>query len=54
MHLYVGEVTDDLPNGPTIYRAMTFPVRFIAPDKKTPKDGFILVQQDDFVVLTPP
>jgi hypothetical protein len=53
LHLYVGEVTDDLPNGATIYRAMTFPVRFLAPDKKTPPDSFIQVQQQDFVVLTP-
>lgn len=54
MHVYVGEVTDDLPSGPTIYRAMTMPVRFIAPDKKTPPDSFIQVHQDDFILLSPP
>jgi hypothetical protein len=52
LHLYVGEVTDDLPNGPTIYRAMTFPVRFIAPSTRVPSDPFVQLQQDDFVVLT--
>lgn len=53
MRVYVGEVADDLPDGTTIYRAMTMPVRFIAPDKKTPPDSFISLEQDDFIVLSP-
>jgi hypothetical protein len=53
IHVYIAEVTDDLPDGPTLYRAMTMPVRFIAPDKKTPPDSFIQVHQDDFIVLSP-
>ena len=51
--LYVGEVPLDSPNGNTIYKAMTVPVRFIAPDSKTPNVAFIHVSDDDLLLLAP-
>jgi hypothetical protein len=53
LRLYVGEVPLDSPNGNTIYKAMTVPVRFIAPDSKTPDVPFIHVTDDDLVLLAP-
>ena len=51
--LYVGEVPLDSPNGNTIYKAMTVPVRFVAPDSKTPNVAFIHVSDDDLLLLAP-
>jgi hypothetical protein len=53
LRLYMGEVPLDSPNGNTIYKAMTVPVRFIAPDSKTPDVPFIHVSDDDLVLLAP-
>ena len=53
LRLYVGEVPLDSPNGNTIYKAMTVPVRFVAPDSKTPDVAFIHVSDDDLVLLAP-
>ncbi|MGB8294819.1 MAG: VWA domain-containing protein [Polyangia bacterium] len=51
--LYVGEVPLDSPNGNTIFKALTSPVRFVAPDSKTPDVAFIHVTDDDLVLLAP-
>jgi hypothetical protein len=50
---YLGEVPLDSPNGNTIYKAMTAPVRFVAPDSKTPNVPFIHVTDDDLMLLAP-
>ena len=50
---YMGEVPLDSPNGNTIYKAMTVPVRFVAPDSKTPDVAFIHVTDDDLILLAP-
>ena len=50
---YMGEVPLDSPNGNTIYKAMTVPVRFVAPDSKTPDVAFIHVTDDDLMLLAP-
>jgi hypothetical protein len=51
--LYVGEVPLDSPNSNTIYKAMTVPVRFVAPDSKTPNVAFIHVADQDLLLLAP-
>ena len=53
LRLYVGEVPLDSPNGNTIYKAMTVPVRFVAPDSKTPNVAFIHVADEDLLLLAP-
>ena len=53
LRFYVGEVPLDSPNGNTIYKAMTVPVRFLAPDHKTPNVAFIHVADDDLFLLAP-
>ena len=53
LRLYLGEVPLDSPNGNTIYKAMTVPVRFVAPDSKTPNVAFIHVSDDDLLLLAP-
>ena len=53
LRLYVGEVPLDSPNGNTIYKAMTVPVRFVAPDSKTPDVAFIHVSDEDLLLLAP-
>jgi hypothetical protein len=50
---YMGEVPLDSSNGNTIYKAMTVPVRFVAPDSKTPDVAFIHVTDDDLMLLAP-
>ena len=49
----MGEVPLDSSNGNTIYKAMTVPVRFVAPDSKTPDVAFIHVTDDDLMLLAP-
>ena len=53
LRFYVGEVPLDSPNGNTIYKAMTAPVRFLAPDHKTPNVPFIHVADEDLFLLAP-
>jgi hypothetical protein len=51
--VYLGEVPVEWPGANTIYRAFTIPVRFLAPDQKTPNVPFVTLTQKDFLLLTP-
>jgi hypothetical protein len=52
IHIYVGEVPlDSSSTGQTIVKAMIVPVRFIAPDQKTPNLAFISLADEDFLLL---
>jgi len=53
LQFYMGEVPLDSPNGETVVKAMTVPVRFVAPDSKTPNVPFIQVSDDDLLLLAP-
>lgn len=54
IHVYVGEVPLDASvEGQTIVKALTVPVRFVAPDQKTPNVAFIHLTDDDLLLLAP-
>ena len=53
IRVYVGEAPLDSPNGNTIMKAMTYPVRFLAPKTKTPNVAFIHVTEDNLLLLAP-
>jgi hypothetical protein len=53
LRFYMGEVPLDSPDGDTIVKAMTVPVRYVAPDSKTPNVPFIDVTDDDLLLLAP-
>lgn len=49
--VYLGQIPDQIPSAHAIFKAATFPIRFLAPDQKTPDAPFITVAEDDFVLL---
>jgi hypothetical protein len=54
IRIYLGEVPLDASAvGQTIMKAVTVPVRFVAPDQKTPDVAFVHLVDDDFVLLAP-
>jgi hypothetical protein len=53
IRLYLGEVPIDSPNAHTIVKSVTVPVRFVAPDQKTPDRAFIDLTDEDFLLLAP-
>jgi hypothetical protein len=54
IRLYLGEVPlDAAASGQTIVKSITVPVRFVAPDTKTPNLPFIHLTDDDFLLLAP-
>jgi hypothetical protein len=53
LRVYFGEVPLDSPTSHTIVKALTVPVRFLAPDQKTPNQAFIHLTDDDLVLLAP-
>lgn len=54
IRLYLGEVPlDSSATGQTIVKSLTVPVRFIAPDQKTPNLAFIHLTDDDLLLLAP-
>jgi hypothetical protein len=54
IRIFVGEVPlDSSVSGQTIMKALTVPVRFVAPDKKTPNLAFIHLTDDDLLLLAP-
>jgi hypothetical protein len=54
IRVYVGEVPlDSSATGQTIVKAVTIPVRFLAPDQKSPNRAFIHLTDDDFLLLAP-
>jgi Bacterial TSP3 repeat len=54
IRVYVGEVPlDSSATGQTIVKAVTVPMRFIAPDQKTPDLAFIHLTDDDLLLLAP-
>jgi len=54
IRLYIGEVPlDSSVAGQTIVKSITVPVRFVAPDRKTPNLAFIHLTDDDFLLLAP-
>ncbi len=50
--VYLSEVSQDQPNGYGIFSVASVPVKFIAPNKKTPNTPFVQLLQDSFVILT--
>jgi hypothetical protein len=53
IRLYLGEVPLDSPTAHTIVKSITVPVRFVAPDQKTPDRPFIHLSDEDFLLLAP-
>jgi hypothetical protein len=54
IRIYLGEVPLDASgSGQTIVKSVTVPVRFLAPDRKTPNLAFIHLTDDDFLLLAP-
>ena len=54
IRIYIGEVPlDSSASGQTIVKSVTVPVRFVAPDKKTPNLAFIHLTDDDLLLLAP-
>jgi hypothetical protein len=54
IRIYVGEVPlDSSTTGQTIVKSVTVPMRFVAPDQKTPNLAFIHLTDDDFLLLAP-
>jgi hypothetical protein len=54
IRIYVAEVPlDSSASGQTIVKSVTVPVRFVAPDQKTPNLAFIHLTDDDFLLLAP-
>jgi hypothetical protein len=53
LRVYMGEVPLGLPTAHTIVKGLTVPVRFVAPDQKTPNVAFIHVTDDDLLLLAP-
>jgi hypothetical protein len=54
IRVYVGEVPlDSSSSGQTIVKSITVPVRFVAPDQKTPNLAFIHLTDDDLLLLAP-
>ena len=51
IHAYMAETSNGNPKSPTIYRALTIPIQFIAPQTKKPSDPFLQLQQNNFVLL---
>ena len=54
IRIYIGEVPlDSSASGQTIVKSLTVPVRFVAPDQKTPDLAFIHLTDDDLLLLAP-
>jgi hypothetical protein len=53
IRIYLGEVPMDSPTAHTIVKSVTAPVRFVAPDQKTPDRPFIHLTDEDFLLLAP-
>jgi hypothetical protein len=54
IRIYIGEVPlDSSGSGQTIVKSLTVPVRFVAPDQKTPNLAFIHLTDDDLLLLAP-
>jgi hypothetical protein len=53
IRVYLGEVPLDSPTAHTIVKSITVPVRFVAPDQKTPNRAFIHLTDEDFLLLAP-
>jgi hypothetical protein len=53
IRVYLGEVPLDSPTAHTIVKSITVPMRFVAPDQKTPNRAFIHLTDEDFLLLAP-
>jgi hypothetical protein len=54
IRIYLGEVPlDSAVSGQTIVKSVTVPVRFVAPDQKTPNVAFVHLTDDDLLLLAP-
>jgi hypothetical protein len=54
IRIYIGEVPlDSSTSGQTVVKSLTVPVRFVAPDQKTPDLAFIHLTDDDLLLLAP-
>jgi hypothetical protein len=54
IRIYIGEVPlDSSASGQTIVKSVTVPMRFVAPDQKTPNLAFIHLTDDDLLLLAP-
>ena len=54
IRIYIGEVPlDSSTSGQTIVKSVTVPVRFVAPDQKTPNLAFIHLTDDNLLLLAP-
>jgi hypothetical protein len=54
IRVYIGEVPlDSSATGQTIVKSVTVPMRFVAPDHKTPDLAFIHLTDDDLLLLAP-
>jgi hypothetical protein len=54
IRIYIGEVPlDSSASGQTIVKSLTVPVRFVAPDQKTPDLAFVHLTDDDLLLLAP-
>ena len=51
LQVYLAELPKNAPGGYLIYDLATVPVRFIAPDTKTPNKASITLDQDSFLLL---
>jgi hypothetical protein len=51
---YMSEVPLATPLGSSVVDEATAPVRFVAPDKKSPNKPFIVLRQNDFILLGGP
>ncbi|HZU81680.1 MAG TPA: hypothetical protein VE987_02130 [Polyangiaceae bacterium] len=51
IQLYLAELPEDAPHGFLVFDLSSVPVRFIAPDQKSPNLPFVTLDQDSFVLL---
>ena len=51
---FMSEVPQSTPQGSSVVDEATLPVRYIAPDKKSPNKPFVVLRQNDFLLLGGP
>jgi hypothetical protein len=53
VHIYISQAPLDSPNAHSVVKAITVPVRFLAPNHKKPDRAFIHLTDDDLLLLAP-
>jgi len=51
IRLYLAQLSEEAPKGFGIFTVASVPMRFIAPNQKTPNKAFIILDQASFVLI---